>query len=50
MIDACEHHWNRPGRADGIRRMLGVATVLLLLALSAGGAWLFTLAAIANQA
>ncbi|SEK39583.1 adenosylcobinamide-phosphate synthase [Sphingomonas palmae] len=32
VIGACERHWNTPRRSDLTRRLLGVATMLLLLA------------------
>ncbi|MDO7836675.1 adenosylcobinamide-phosphate synthase CbiB [Sphingobium sp. HBC34] len=39
LIDWCERHGNRPTRSAGLRRMLGVATMLLLIGLTAGIAW-----------
>lgn len=40
LIRACETHWNRPERSFVTRRLLGVATMLLLVATVGGGAWL----------
>lgn len=40
VIAVCEVRWNRPDRGDRARRAGGLATVLILLAVSAGPAWL----------
>jgi adenosylcobinamide-phosphate synthase len=40
LIDGCERRWNRTHFGAVRRRTLGIATVLLLLLLSAGPAWL----------
>jgi adenosylcobinamide-phosphate synthase len=40
LIDACEIRWNRPDRNAATRRALGVATVLLLILLVGGSAWI----------
>ncbi|EGD60917.1 adenosylcobinamide-phosphate synthase [Novosphingobium nitrogenifigens DSM 19370] len=39
VIEGCERRWNRPDSAPTPRRVKGVATVALLLAASAGPAW-----------
>lgn len=39
MIDACERHWNDPTRPAASRRVLGAVTVLLLLTVAGGGAF-----------
>jgi adenosylcobinamide-phosphate synthase len=36
IINACEGAWNRPTHSDGIRKTLGVMTVLILLVLTIG--------------
>jgi adenosylcobinamide-phosphate synthase len=36
VIDACERHWNQPARSFAVRRLFGVFTVLLLVALAGG--------------
>lgn len=50
IIDAIERRWNDPSRSDGQRRMAGVATVLILLAIAGGTGWVLQslLAAIAG--
>lgn len=40
LIGLCERLWNDHARPDAVRRALGVVTVLLLVALAGGGAWL----------
>ncbi|HEX7871732.1 MAG TPA: adenosylcobinamide-phosphate synthase CbiB [Sphingobium sp.] len=40
IITACETHWNRHDRSESTRRMLGVVTVLLLIAFAGGGGWI----------
>lgn len=40
IIAWCEERWNRPERGAGFRRLLGVLTVLLLLAVAGGGGWI----------
>jgi adenosylcobinamide-phosphate synthase len=40
LIQALETQWNRPERSFAARRLLGVATMLLLVATVGGGAWL----------
>ena len=40
IIAWCEERWNRPERGAGLRRLLGVLTVLLLLAVAGGGGWM----------
>jgi adenosylcobinamide-phosphate synthase len=40
VIDACERLWNRARHGFALRRALGVVTVLLLVALVGGGAWI----------
>lgn len=47
VITACEQAWNRPTQSAMARRLGGIATVLLLLALGAGGGWLVQWAALA---
>ena len=47
VIDWAEAQGNRPDRADGLRRMLGVVTMIALIALVSGGAWLVQAGAIA---
>jgi adenosylcobinamide-phosphate synthase len=42
LIEGCERAWNQPSRSAGQRRLLGVMTVLLLIALAGGGAWALT--------
>ncbi len=37
IIDACEARWNRPERGEAERRLRGVATVAILLAVAGGG-------------
>jgi adenosylcobinamide-phosphate synthase len=37
LIDACETRWNQPSYGDPMRKAAGIATVILLLALAAGG-------------
>src|SRR3546814_925751 len=39
LIDAAERHWNGPERHFGTRRLLGLLTVLLLVGLAGGTAW-----------
>jgi adenosylcobinamide-phosphate synthase len=39
LIEGCEQSWNRPEESDANRRLMGVATVLLLLLLVGGFAW-----------
>lgn len=36
IIDGCEKRWNQPDRSESRKRLLGVATVLLLLFVSVG--------------
>ena len=38
LIGACETRWNRPTTSEVARRLLGVATVVVLLAVTIGGA------------
>lgn len=40
LIEACEARWNRPERGETARRIAGAATVMLLLGVAGGGAWL----------
>ena len=40
VIDACERHGNRPERGALARRLAGLCTILLLILLAGGGAWL----------
>lgn len=40
IINWCETRWNRPEMAEVSRRLLGVATVVLLLAIAGGGGWI----------
>lgn len=40
IITWCEMRWNRPERRNGARRALGIATMLILVAVAAGGAWM----------
>lgn len=40
VIEGCERRWNRPSRSDSARRVAGIATVLVLLALTVGGGWI----------
>jgi adenosylcobinamide-phosphate synthase len=40
IIDKCEGAWNRPERGEHLRKALGVVTVTLLVAISAGGGWM----------
>ncbi|MET0371733.1 MAG: adenosylcobinamide-phosphate synthase CbiB [Sphingobium sp.] len=47
IITGCERRWNRPDVPPGRRRLLGVATVLILLLASAGPALLIERAAYA---
>lgn len=42
IIARCEHAWNHPALGDNLRRLLGVATVLVLLVLAGGGGWVLT--------
>ena len=39
IIGLAERRWNDPSRSDGQRRMAGVATVLILLAIAGGAGW-----------
>jgi adenosylcobinamide-phosphate synthase len=39
IIEGCEARWNRPGHSFGVRRALGVLTLLVLLILVAGVGW-----------
>lgn len=39
IIGLAERRWNDPARSDGQRRMAGVATVLILLAIAGGAGW-----------
>ena len=40
LIAACARCWNRPQYGELARRLLGVLTILLLIAFAAGGGWL----------
>lgn len=40
VIDACEQAGNRPDYSAALRRTLGIITMLVLLTLAGGGAWL----------
>ena len=40
VITACEARWNRPQTAEWTRRVIGVATLLVLLGLGGGLGWL----------
>lgn len=40
LIEGCERAWNRPDLGDTARRTLGVATMVLLIGVVAGCAWL----------
>lgn len=40
LITTCDRLWNRPQFGFAARRMLGVVTVLLLVLLAGGGAWI----------
>lgn len=37
IIEWCERHWNRPESAEVLRRLAGIASILLLLILAIGG-------------
>ncbi|TZG25944.1 adenosylcobinamide-phosphate synthase CbiB [Sphingomonas montanisoli] len=39
IIGVCERHWNRPDISESGRRVAGVATVLLLIAVAGGAGW-----------
>lgn len=39
IITACEARWNRAAFSEGTRRMAGIATVLLLVAVAGGTGW-----------
>ncbi|MEI4506102.1 adenosylcobinamide-phosphate synthase CbiB [Sphingopyxis sp. CCNWLW253] len=39
IIEGCETRWNRPGHSFGVRRALGILTLLVLLVLVAGSGW-----------
>ncbi|MCC2975900.1 adenosylcobinamide-phosphate synthase CbiB [Sphingomonas sp. PL-96] len=39
LIHACERRWNRPHHSQRRRRLAGVATIALPIAIGAGGAW-----------
>lgn len=39
VITACERAWNRPERGEGTHRLLGVATLLLLVVMAGGAGW-----------
>ncbi|MEG3177135.1 adenosylcobinamide-phosphate synthase CbiB [Sphingomonas sp. RB3P16] len=45
VIDACERRWNDPAGSAVRRRIAGVATLLIVVAIAGGGAWLLVLAA-----
>ncbi|MEJ7926137.1 adenosylcobinamide-phosphate synthase CbiB [Sphingobium sp. AN641] len=45
IIDGCERRWNDHCRSAGARRLLGVGTVLALIALASGAGWILTVAA-----
>ncbi|MET0137492.1 MAG: adenosylcobinamide-phosphate synthase CbiB [Sphingobium sp.] len=40
IIGACETRWNREAYGQRIRRLAGIATVLILLMIGGGGGWL----------
>jgi adenosylcobinamide-phosphate synthase len=40
IVAVCETRWNRPDRSEAQRRIAGIATVLLLVAVAGGGGWL----------
>jgi len=40
VIDGCERTWNRPELSFALRRALGVATMVLLIGMTGGSAWL----------
>jgi adenosylcobinamide-phosphate synthase len=40
IITRCEQSWNRPAHGDAHRRLMGVATVTLLVGFAGGGGWL----------
>ena len=44
-IDGCERRWNDHGRSAMVRRLLGVVTVLALVAMAGGAGWMLTAAA-----
>jgi len=39
LIETCEAHWNRPDRAPRARRLLGIATLGILVLVAGGFAW-----------
>jgi adenosylcobinamide-phosphate synthase len=40
VIDGCERRWNNLARSGAVRRAAGVATMVALLLIAGGGAWL----------
>lgn len=40
IIDGCEGRWNVGSQSEGARRVLGIVTVLILVGIAGGGAWL----------
>lgn len=50
LIDAAEAHWNAPERSASIRRVFGVALVVLLVMLTGAIAWAFQQALLAAGA
>jgi len=40
VIEGCERRWNRPALPAAARRLLGIATVAILLGVAGGGGWL----------
>ncbi len=40
LIEACECKWNRPERSEKTRRTLGICTVLALISIAGGSAWI----------
>ncbi|CAN5455583.1 adenosylcobinamide-phosphate synthase CbiB [soil metagenome] len=39
VIDGLERRWNRPSLSSGVRRIAGIATVLILLAMAGSAGW-----------
>lgn len=42
VIDGSERRWNRPTASESGRRFAGIATLVIVVVLAAGGAWLAT--------
>lgn len=45
VIEGCERRWNDHARPASVRRLLGVMTVLALVAIAGGAGWILTAAA-----